>query len=144
MRTRARIHRMSESINTRTQQKQKQHNDYWQQHTGPTAVAAARSIGGGAAAGAASYERASYRPFDDSVPWWLCVAVRERTRRAHTQSKTKVSTLFTQQKQQQQHNDYSQQQQTGPTVVVAAARKSSGGSATGAASYDRESPLSFV
>ena len=34
----------------------------------------------------ATSERASYRPFDDSVPWWLRV-VREHTRHAHTQSK---------------------------------------------------------
>ena len=26
--------------------------------------------------------RAAYRPFDDSVPWWLRVDARERTRRA--------------------------------------------------------------
>ena len=30
--------------------------------------------------------RAAYRPFDDSVPWWLRVDVCEHTRRAHTQS----------------------------------------------------------
>ena len=52
--------KVNESLNTRTQHKQQQHNDYaQQQHTDPTAVAAARSSGGGAAAGAASYERAS-------------------------------------------------------------------------------------
>ena len=132
---------MNKSINTRTQQKQKQHNDYWQQQqTGSTAVVAAtRSSSGGAAVEPASYqvraseppivrlmtpclggcaltyastrgvhthkvneslntlhtvqattaqiicssssrqaqqqpatsERASYRPFADSVPWWL-------------------------------------------------------------------------
>ena len=32
-------------------------------------------------------ERASYRPFDDSVPWWLRVDVRERTRRAVAHAK---------------------------------------------------------
>ena len=88
-------------LNIRTQQKQQQHNDYWQQYqTGPTAVAAARSSG--AAPGAA---KASYRPFDDSVSRWLRVDVRDRTRRAYARSKRKYQHC-TQQKQQQ-HNGYS-------------------------------------
>ena len=53
--------------------------------------------------------RASYRPLDDSVPWWLRVGVRERTRRAvctvYTQSKRKFPAHCTQQKQQQDNND---------------------------------------
>ena len=50
--------------------------------------------------------RASYRPFDDSVPWWLRVDVRKCTRRAvHTQSKRKFPTHYKQQKQQEDNND---------------------------------------
>ena len=69
-------HKVNKTLNTRTQQKQQQHNDYWQQkQTGPTAIAPAPSSGGGATAGVASYERASlHRRFDDSVPWWLRLA----------------------------------------------------------------------
>ena len=59
IRTRARTHRVSES---RTQQKQEQHNDYWQQQQ-HAATAAAWQRGR-----PATSERASYRPFDDSVP----------------------------------------------------------------------------
>ena len=94
IRTRARTHKSKESRNTRTQQKQQQHNAYWQQQqqqqqqTGPIAVAAARRRGGGVAARQpATSERTSYRPFDDSVPWWLSFDVRERTRRVYTRSK---------------------------------------------------------
>ena len=71
--------------------------------------------------------RAPYRPFDDSVPWWLRVDVRERTRHtvctrkvnesfrhtAHSRSNNRTTTIYSQ-----------QQQQTGPTAV-AAARSSS-------------------
>ena len=61
-------HRVNESINIRTQQKPKQHNDYWQQQqTGPTAVARHEAT---AAARQewrpATSERAPCRPFDDS------------------------------------------------------------------------------
>ena len=83
----------------------------------------------------ATSERASYRPFDDPVAWWLSVNVRKRMRRDTHKVNESLNTRT--QLKQQQHNDYSQQQQTDPTTAAAAARSSGGGAAAGAASYER-------
>ena len=76
--------------------------------------------------------RVSYRPFHDSVPWWLSVDVRERTRRAVRTRKANESFQHTAHSRSINRTTtiYSQQQQTGPTAV-AAARSSSGGVASG-------------
>ena len=81
-------------------------------------------------------ERASYRPFEDSVPWWPRVDVRERTRRAHTQRKRKSQ--HSAHSRSNNSTTISQEQQTGSTAVEAA-RSSGGGAAAGVASYERAS-----
>ena len=112
IRTRARTHRVNESLDTRTRQKQQLAlrllaaaadwpNSSTQQHA---AVAAARQRGR-----PATSERASHRPFDDPVAWWLSVNVRKRMRRDTHKVNESLNTRT--QLKQQQHNDYSQQQQ---------------------------------
>ena len=89
--------------------------------------------------------RASYRPFDDSVPWWLRVDVRERTRRAVCTRKVNESLRHTAHSRSNNRTTIylQQQQQTGPTAV-AASRSSGGGAAAGAARYERVNLLSSV
>ena len=77
--------------------------------------------------------RASYRPFDDSVPWWLRVDVRERTRRAVCKRKVNESFQHTAHSRSNNRTTiYSQhQQQTDPTAARSSTqqqrRRGSGG-----------------
>ena len=86
---------------TRTQQKQEQHNDDYcqqRQQTGPTAVAAARSNGG------------QLRTIEPPIVRLMtpclggCALTYASARGLHTQKKTEVSTHCTQQNKQQQNS----------------------------------------